>query len=59
MTAVKPLEPSSTKADDRAKETQKVSFFAGGKKKEGPGYSRAVRERGFAHRMDAWQALDY
>ena len=59
MTAVKPLEPRGTKADDRAKETRKISFFAGGKKKEGPEYSRAVRERGFAHRMDAWQALVY
>ena len=59
MTAVKPLDASGTKKDDRAKESQKVLIFARGKKKEGPEYSRAVRERGFAHWMDAWQALDY
>ena len=59
MTAVKLLELSGAKVDDHAKEPQKVSNFAGGKKKEGSESSRAVREQGFAHWMDAWLALDY
>ena len=59
MIAVKLLELSGAKADDHAKETQKVSSFAGGKKKEGPEGSREVKEQGFAHGMDAWQAWDY
>ena len=53
MIAVKLLELSGAKADDHAKGTQKVSIFAGRKKRGGLEGPPAVIEQGFAHCMDA------